>query len=43
LTTKKEENHAIAQDDAQIRGMQEQREYGDLAGLGNAMRYCKAR
>lgn len=30
-------NYAIAQDDAQIRGMQEQREYQDLAGLGNAI------
>ena len=30
-------NYAIAQDDAQIRTMQEQREIGDLAGLGNAV------
>ena len=30
-------NYAIAGDDAQIRGMQEQREYQDLAGLGNAI------
>lgn len=30
-------NYAIAQDDAQIRGMQEQRENADLAGLGNAI------
>lgn len=30
-------NYAIAQDDAQIRGMQEQREYNDLAGIGNAI------
>lgn len=30
-------NYAIAQDDAQIRGMQEQREYQDLAGIGNAI------
>ena len=30
-------NYAIAQDDSQIRGMQEQREYNDLAGLGNAV------
>jgi hypothetical protein len=30
-------NYAIAQDDANIRGMQEQREYNDLAGLGNAI------
>jgi hypothetical protein len=30
-------NYAIAQDDAQIRGIQEQREIGDLAGLGNAI------
>ena len=30
-------DYAIAGDDAQIRGMQEQREYQDLAGLGNAI------
>lgn len=30
-------DYAIAQDDAQIRGMQEQRENADLAGLGNAI------
>lgn len=30
-------NYAIAQDDAQIRGLQEQRENADLAGLGNAI------
>lgn len=30
-------NYAIAGDEAQIRGMQEQREYQDLAGLGNAI------
>ena len=30
-------NYAIAQDDAQIRGLQEQRENADLAGLGNAV------
>ena len=30
-------DYAIAQDDATIRGMQEQREYQDLAGIGNAI------
>lgn len=30
-------NYAIAQDNGQIRSMQEQREIGDLAGLGNAI------
>lgn len=30
-------DYAIAGDEAQIRGMQEQREYQDLAGLGNAI------
>nr|WP_315173579.1 hypothetical protein [uncultured Flavobacterium sp.] len=30
-------NYAIAADDVRIQGMQEQREIGDLAGLGNAV------
>ena len=30
-------DYAIAEDDAPIRGMQEQREYQDLAGIGNAI------
>jgi hypothetical protein len=30
-------DYAIAQDEATIRGMQEQREYQDLAGIGNAI------
>ena len=30
-------DYAIAQDDATIRGMKEQREYQDLAGIGNAI------
>jgi hypothetical protein len=33
--------YAIAGDQAQIRGMQEQREYQDLAGLGNAIDTAK--